>query len=171
MHDQRRAPNGSVSYSRHIFGCIVGYTIGIWDIKSGLLSPVYFLLLSICRYIHCTILTYSSISSKSAIHYKNNGGRNRTELATSYWPQWRGALCHILHTRRWHRTVNWHWEQLDPLQLDRTWEEQSVHQHCSAGCQLSWEVNQECCNSTVQPHTTWWVVYKEYHAVDISHFE
>ena len=86
---------------------------------------------------------------------------NWTELAASYWTQWRGALCHILHTRRWHRTVNRHWEQPDPLQLDRTWEEQSVHQHCSAGCQLSWEVREECSISTGQPHTSRWVIHDE----------
>ena len=29
-------------------------------------------------------LLYSTITSKNAIHYKSTGGRNRTELATSY---------------------------------------------------------------------------------------
>ena len=92
-------------------------------------------------------------------HYERISGWNRTELATFYWTQWRGALYHILHTRRWHRTVNWHWEWPDPLQLDRTWEEQSVHQHCSAGCQLTWEVREGCSNSTVQPHIAWVLAY------------
>ena len=99
------------------------------------------------------------ISSTPAVCWKDTGGQNRTELATSYWAQWRGALCHILHTRRWHRTVNWHWEQPDPLQLDRTWEEQSVHQHFSADCQLRWELREECSNSTTR-----WVVHKKHHS-------
>ena len=90
---------------------------------------------------------HSSHSSKENEYHKSVPRWNRTELATSYWTQWRSALCHILHTRRWHRTVNWHWEQPDPLQLDRTWEEQSVHQHCSAGRSPGWEVWEECCIS------------------------
>ena len=99
------------------------------------------------------------IITKGPFHCKSISRWNKTALATSYWTQWRGVLCHILHTRRWHRTVNWHWEQPDPLQLDRAWEEQSVHQHCSAGCQLSWEFCQKYCHSTVQPHTIWLVIH------------
>ena len=104
------------------------------------------------------LYNYRPIFTKESFYYERISQWHWTELATSYWTQWRGALCHILHTRRWHRTVNWHWEWPDPLQLDRTWEEQSVHQHCSAGCQLSWEVRKECSNSTIQPHTTRWVM-------------
>ena len=114
------------------------------------------------------LYNYRPIFIKESFHYERISGWNRTELATSYWAQWRGALCHILHTRRWHRTVNWHWEQPDPLQLDRTWEEQSVHQHCSAGCQLSWELREECSNSTLQPHTTLWVMHGEQFVLRMS---
>ena len=87
---------------------------------------------------------HSSYSTKENEYHESIPRQCTAELATSYRTQWRGALCHILHTRRWHRTVNWHGEQPDPLQLDTTWEEQSVHQHYSAGCQLSWEVWEEC---------------------------
>ena len=114
-----------------------------------------------CVYKNSLLYYTRPIFTKESFHYKRISEWDRTELATSYWTEWRGALCHILHTRRWHGRDNWHWEQPDPLQLDRTWEEQRVHQHCSAGCQLSWEVRQECSNSTLQPHTSWWVMHGE----------
>ena len=109
-------------------------------------------------WIALTLSSHSSQSPKSSEYHKSVPRWCWTELAASYWTQWRGALCHILHTRRWHRTVNWHWEQPDPLQLDRTWQEQSVHQHLSAGCKRSWEIREEHSNGTVQPHTTRWAL-------------
>ena len=70
-----------------------------------------------------TSFSCSSHSSKGCQDYKNIPRWNRTELATSYWTQWRGILCHILYTNMWYRTVNWHWKWPDSLQLDRIWEE------------------------------------------------
>ena len=106
---------------------------------------------------------YRTIFTKESSLYERISGWNRTELAASHWTKWRGALCHILHTRRWHRTINWHWEWPDPLQLDRTWEEQSVHQHCSAGCQHFWEVEQKCSNSTTR-----WVITQDHCTKDMQ---